>query len=361
MQKSSEHELQQFIAHARDKGLDHATIRMMLLANGWKEKDVLHALSEQELDIPVPLPPDTGGAREAFFHLLTFGFFYTIIISIIFLFFTYINRLFPDVAIEGTGLRDWELSGVRRAIAAIIVSYPMFLWISRRVIKEMARHPERAVSGIRRWLTYLTLLVACAAIVGDLITLVFFLLEGELSVRFILKVFTVLLIAGFTFTYFLFSLRVAPDQKEAKKLYRSYFGISLAAVALALVWGALLIGSPMQSRLKKFDERRVEDLQNISSEIYEYVYAGLPYDAESTMSRSLPRTLEEVALNARYRRINPFDPQTRESYVYTVIDQTHFELCATFDAPKTYDYDIFWEHSAGVHCYSFDLEDRQRF
>ena len=31
--------LESFIAHARSKGMDHQTIRMLLLSSGWKEKD----------------------------------------------------------------------------------------------------------------------------------------------------------------------------------------------------------------------------------------------------------------------------------------------------------------------------------
>jgi len=357
----NDQQLQEFIAHAREKGMDHATISMMLQANGWKEKDIIRAFSSQELKMPVPLPPDSGGAREAFFHLLIFGFLYTIIISLIFLFFTYINRLFPDMALERLSDREWELSGVRRGIAALIVATPLFFWINRRVLKEMTIHPERSVSGIRRWLTYITLLVASAAVVGDLITLIFFLLEGELSVRFLLKVLVVLLVAGCTFSYYLLALRLDPHQKDANKLHRRFFGIAFGAVVLALVWGAVLIGSPTSERSKKFDERRIEDLQSIGSEIYQIVYEGLPYDAESVMTKPLPKTLEEVAAKARYRRINLADPETGEPYGYNVINVSDFELCATFSHPRSLDYDIFWEHPAGDHCFSFDIQDRQRF
>ena len=39
------HELTEFIAHARKKEMDHATIRMLLVSSGWKEKDVMQALA----------------------------------------------------------------------------------------------------------------------------------------------------------------------------------------------------------------------------------------------------------------------------------------------------------------------------
>ena len=61
-------EVRDFITHARKKGMDHATIRVLLLSAGWKEREIAEALSAEGLDKPIPLPPDSGGARDAFFQ-----------------------------------------------------------------------------------------------------------------------------------------------------------------------------------------------------------------------------------------------------------------------------------------------------
>ncbi|TSC58993.1 MAG: hypothetical protein Greene041619_174 [Candidatus Peregrinibacteria bacterium Greene0416_19] len=208
-------EITQFIAHARSKGMDHATIRMLLLSAGWKEKDIARAMTEETLDMPVPVPPDAGGAREAFFHLLMFATLYTTVVSVIILFFTFINRLFPDPAVDPAYSYNNQsnYSGIRWSLAAILVTYPLFLLLSRFLLKEMRVHPERAWSGIRRWLTYLTLFLTALAMIGDVITLIFYLLDGELSVRFLLKVLVVLAIAGLTFSYYFISLRTSPVKK----------------------------------------------------------------------------------------------------------------------------------------------------
>lgn len=205
--------LQDFIAHARKKGMDHATIRMLLLSSGWKEKDVAQALTAESLDMAVPMPPDAGGARDAFFHLVTFASLYITVISVLVLFFNFINRLFPDLALEQYMYYDDNLSSIRWSMAAIIVTFPLFLWMSRLLLKEMQMHHEKAWSGVRRWLTYLTLFVAAMALIGDFVTLVFQLLEGELSIRFLLKVFIVALVAGLTFTYYLYSIRAYPSKQ----------------------------------------------------------------------------------------------------------------------------------------------------
>jgi len=349
-----------FIAHARQKGLDHATIRMMLLGNGWKEKEILRALSAQELDMPVPLPPDTGGAREAFFHLLSFGFFYGTAISVILLFFTYVNRIFPDLALEYMQPTDADLSQIRGSMATIVVAFPLLLWVTRGILREMAHHPERAVSGIRRWLTYLTLLVASSAIVGTLITLVYSMLEGELSVRFVLKVLWVLAVAGLTFTYYLLALRMDPARGGTRNLHRTFAWVASGIVCVILVWGAVYVGSPLQERTRRIDQQRVSDLRAIQNEIMNIVYRGLPYDAGQPVARPLPQTLEELQANATYMRIRTMDPETGELYRYTVLAPDRFELCATFTTAEDAVYDVFWNHPAGFHCFAFDVTERQK-
>ncbi len=351
-------QLKEFIAHARKKGMDHATIRMLLLSSGWKEKDIAEAMTEESLEMPVPLPPDAGGARDAFFHLLTFVALYTTFISLCILFFNYINILFPDAATQTyPGDTTGMLSSIRWSIAAVIVAFPLFLWISRILVKEMQKHAEKAVSGVRRWLTYLTLFVTAAALMGDVITLVFYLLNGELSVRFVLKVLVVLILAGMTFAYYFLALRTDPKLAKAMNLHKS-FGIgSIVIVLIAIIWGFILTGSPMTQRERQFDDRRVEDLRAIKSEIFNFVYEGKPVSA--ALVKPLPKTLEDVAASAIYQKLNLQDPENSSPYVYTVIDRTHYELCATFTYARSQTYDIFWNHEAGNHCFTIDVTNTQ--
>ena len=66
---------------------------------------------------------------------------------------------------------------------------------------------------MRRWLTYLTLFLAAVVLVGDMITLVYNVLGGELTVRFVLKVLVAALIAGSIFGWYLVDLR--REEREA--------------------------------------------------------------------------------------------------------------------------------------------------
>lgn len=67
---------------------------------------------------------------------------------------------------------------------------------------------------MRRWLTYMTLFLAASFLIGDFITLVYNVLGGELTTRFVLKAVTVAVLAGTTFGYYLSELRI--DEMDAR-------------------------------------------------------------------------------------------------------------------------------------------------
>jgi hypothetical protein len=350
--------LSSFIAHARKKNMDPATIRMLLLSAGWKEKDIAQALVEQTLDEPIPLPPDVGGAREAFLHLFSFACLFTTLISLTVLLFQYLNRLFPDPAFPDYS-DPTTLSGIRWSLAAVIVTFPLFFWITRMLMRDMNQHPDRARSAIRRWLTYITLLVTGLSLVGDVVTLVFYVLEGELTIRFLLKVGAVLLLAGDTFLYYLYSLRQPGKVPVIGSLAVTTVLKWIAGVTVlgAVVWGLYLVGNPVTQRGVHLDEQRVSDLQAIQSEILNETAYDTPQDPahpRTTLAKPLPASLEEAAANAVYQKLSVRDPVTGVEYGYRVADPTHFDLCAVFDEARDQQYDIAWNHPAGNSCFRID-------
>ena len=348
-------DLSAFIEHARRKGMDHATIRMLLLSSGWKEKDVVEALAKTSLEMSVPAPPDRGGAREAFFHLLTFAAFYASVIAVVLLLFHCIDRVFPDSAmLQRSG--NWELSAIRWSLAYVMVSFPCFLWLSRVLLREMRAKPERSWSATRRWLTYLTLFLASIALGADVITLVFRLLEGELTTRFILKVVALLVVAGLAFIYYFLSLRMPVDRRGTTRMHRAFAGAAGGIVLLTVVWGFVVAGSPGTARLHKFDERRLEALRIIHSEIDDSCLgAGRSSPLEERqLQRPLPASLGEVADSAKQRRPDIQDPETGEVYGYEILDETRFRLCATFRLARDEEHDPVWNHQPGRQCFEFD-------
>ncbi len=89
----------------------------------------------------------------------------------------------------------------------------MFLFVARYLGRDLARSPVKRLSAVRRWLTYLTLFIAASVLIGDMITLVYNMLGGELSIRFLLKVLVAAVIAGTIFGYYLHDLR--REEREA--------------------------------------------------------------------------------------------------------------------------------------------------
>jgi hypothetical protein len=347
-----------FLDHARSKGMDHATIRMLLLSAGWKEKEIARALTEHSLDMPVPTPPDVGGAREAFMHLVAFAALYTAVIALVALVFDFVNLALPDQAMtEYAGPRaEYVRTAIRWEMASLIVSFPLLVVMSRLLLKELRAAPERIRSPVRRWLTYLTLFVAAVALGVDLITLVSSLLEGELSARFLLKVATVFVAAGSCFSYYFFSLRMSPEESQKTLLHRR-FGWSAAAVALAVVVaGVVVTGSPVAERVRKFDTRRVEDVRAIYGEVLN-ISLGPTWrnpQVPITQKRPLPSSLDAVAGGAVERRPRVTDPENGRPYEYQVLNETRFRVCATFGQARDEVRDVAWNHPSGRHCYEFD-------
>ena len=128
---------------------------------------------------------------------------------------------------------------------------------------------------------------------------------------------------------------------------------SSMVVVVAVVWGAVLVGSPGAARLQRFDQKRLADLQTIFREVQSLCHDPVKNELEDP----LPKTLDELAERAQHEMINLTDPKTGKRYDYTVKDETTYELCATFALKRKSDVDVFWNHRSGKHCFTIDALD----
>ena len=129
---------------------------------------------------------------------------------------------------------------------------------------------------------------------------------------------------------------------------------SSAVVVVAVVWGFALVGSPGTTRVQRFDQQRLDDLQTIFREIQSLCRDP---DIKDKLKRPLPATLEELATLARHQRINLSDPETWQRYGYTVKDETTYVLSATFSLERDSDVEVFWNHPSGEHSFTADALD----
>ena len=125
------------------------------------------------------------------------------------------------------------------------------------------------------------------------------------------------------------------------------FWTSTCAVAVVLIAGFMISGSPGEQRLARLDELRVGHLVQLTEAFDDY------WEARD----ELPLKMSELLDGRRLSRM-PSDPETGLAYEYEQLDPTSYQLCATFDRPSTSQLDVeFWIHDAGRSCFSFTHSD----
>ena len=138
------------------------------------------------------------------------------------------------------------------------------------------------------------------------------------------------------------------------KFDRTFALIAAIAVAIGVVAGFWVLGTPNRQRLIAADRERIEDLRSIAWRLHQ--------DAEKARDRGQPVELPE-SLAERDRTT---DPITNLAYEYHRLNQTAYELCAEF-ATDSSAYPLSqahhdgrehnWRHPQGRHCFKFDLSE----
>jgi len=205
-------EIVAFIERARDRGASDEFISHLLRRFGWPQRDIERAffqVYERLTGYPMPAPPASGteSAKDAFYYLLSFvmlGLWTQAVGEIAFI---WINRVVPDATQSSFGDPYSQLAF---SLARLLVAYPVYLWVMRNINRELARYREKNFSGVRKWLTYLTLLIVALIGIGTLIAFLTSFLRGELTPRFVLKAAVVLVIDGGILRYYLNWLQRTP-------------------------------------------------------------------------------------------------------------------------------------------------------
>src|SRR3989338_1800886 len=236
--------------------------------------------------------------RDTFLYLLAIITLVVVAVGFGMAVFNYVDFYFPDPATDYYRSASSYEGAIRQAMAMLIVVFPVFLWVSRFLRKDVELHPEKRELRIRKWLLYLTLFAAAFVIIGVFVTVVNNFLRGELTTRFVLKALTIFFISGSVFYYYLAQLR----EKDVKWV-NAFSWVIAAVVVVAVLWGFAVIGSPFAQREKRFDERRVNDLSIIQSQIINYWQR----------KESLPKELKDLEDSISGSFV-PRDPQTGEYY-----------------------------------------------
>ncbi len=303
--------------------------------------------------------------KDFFLYLAVIVALYTVVVSVLRLWFEVINTIFPDPLEYHYGFADGSL---RAAMAALIVVFPLHLYLARLWNRTMRREPEKRDVWVRKWFVYLTLFAAGVTLAVDLVVLIDRFLGGELTARFVFKVVAVFLAAGAVFGYFLYDLR--RDVTRPDRRLKLFAALAALVVTGSIVGGFLVIGSPKEARFERLDEQRVMHLQEIQRLVVEYW----------RQQGALPENLEALV---EIGYIYPIDPETNELFGYAPLSENSFELCAIFSLasdrddrrkqpharpyyepvpmPAYIDEQFFikgssWEHEAGYACFERVIE-----
>ena len=336
-----------FIRAAKERGVSDEFLVSLLRQHGWSERRIYQGFSahyEQTLGGPVPSRGTrVEQAREAFYYLLAFitlGFW---TIALVWFGDLYIDRAYPSsLGIEYTA--SYFRSQVAVQLATVALAFPLFLFISFLIGKEVDRRPEAYESGVRKWLTYIALVITAIILLTDAVWFLSSFLSGDLTSRFVWKALVLFVVAAGVFWYYIGTMRGEGPQPVRERI----FGwAATAGIALALVLGFAAIGSPARERSLSLDEQRVSHLSMIASSVHER------YTASRT--HALPRALSGIAgLDATILD----DPVTNAPYRYLPVAGPRYELCATFDQPSDPNAEItVWTHPAGDKCYALDARN----
>lgn len=321
-------------------GVTKAGLREELASVGWTEEEIETAYRAAVVLLGAPLPTVGNRAtlsRQAGTVDVVINFFSFILLGIVAtalgtLFFQIINVTFPD-ALDVSYYGANEASGaIHYAIAALLIGFPLYFFAMKLWFRKFREDEGRVESKLSKWLTYLVLLVTAVTMVGDLIAIVFTLLQGEITARFFLKAITILVIAGGIFGFYFLERRKIQYQRDIPQRVFQYFGRGVTLLVLmGIALGFVVGGSPETARNRSFDQTRANHLNTLSDCISQYTQS----------LGALPSTLAELRQSSQYSYCTGYtkDPETNEAYEYRVVTPSkvqgttrvgEFELCATF-------------------------------
>ncbi len=327
-------------------GAHKSEIEEDLIAVGWQEGDVEKAYAEAlvALGFPTPSAGVVGygaSVQRATTLEIVLNFFSFILLGISAtalgtLLFEIINHYFPDALNTLSDYYYYNATSdtIHYATAAIVIAFPLYCGVMRFWFSTFRRDEGKREARLSKWLTYLVLLVASVTVVGDLIVVVYTLLQGEITARFLLKALTILTIAGAIFGFYFYERKAVQYKKPVTRSLFQVFGwVFSVAVLIAVVLGFVVAGSPMTARKKAFDMQRAQDLSTLVGCVSSYAQSAhyLP-DSLTTLQESERYSYcsnamqdSETKTPYEYRVLSPLVP-TAQKNVY----EGSVELCATF-------------------------------
>ena len=171
---------------------------------------------------------------------------------------------------------------------------------------------------LTKWLVYLSLLVGGVILLGDAVTVILTYLNGEITLRFILKALTLLIVVGGAFYYYILDAKLYWVTHESQS--KLYAGVVSVVVIVIFALGFTHSDTPTVVREKATDELQTQNLQDMQWRIEDHYRINkiLPTDT-AQLYVGIPAVVA---------------PEGREAYTYEVVDEDTYKLCATYLYPS---------------------------
>ncbi len=318
-------------------GAAREQIESELALLGWSPEQARQALREALIGLGAPAAPaataalQPSTALDVGMSLFGFALLAIVIWAMIHLGFNLADQAFPDP------LRKLEARALARSIhsamAALLVALPGYALTMRWWFARYGAAAKRREPAVTRWFTYGVLLCALLTMIGDLIAVVYAMLQGEATMRFALKAAWLLWLA--TLVIALYGLERRQLQYGRTPPRGALPAVGAMALLFALAGFALglrLAGTPAQARAQALDVERAQRLTRLADCVERYARDG----------GELPATLDALLASPREANCTAAmrDPLTQRAFDYRVLAPMHesggrrsgrFELCANFD------------------------------
>lgn len=314
-----------YVERALQRGLGHDAVRAQLTSAGWPARDIDDALSgwadlgPQGDDMPpVPQPRASFSVLDLLVYLLLLAALSITAFNIVTLTHGLLEFLLPEALDRASAGRAQQ---ARWALATLIVAAPVYGLLVTWIDRDLARNQVKRSAGVRRGALGLMLMVAAITFACDAIYSIYALLNGELTLRFILKALVVALVAGGVWCIGRSDLSPASDGR-AKRLVLL---VGAAVTAGLVVWTLLATGVPASVRDQRLDEQRFADIRDIATHLRCPDAGALPLDLNVEQAIAFCPAQDVAPVTLR-------DPETDARYRYERLDDRSFRICADFAA-----------------------------
>lgn len=210
-------ELDDFVREATLAKQTREEIAEALTSAGWPESTVRETMArfhfKESFPLAVPRPGTFASPRISVLNVFSFILLYTIVYVSVDILFTILDHYLPD----GLGRYGYGYyyaadlaSAIRNNFAILIVAIPAF-WGIERARQKCAERLRQAMPRLRLWLINLTSLIGWVTLFCVTCGAVHYFLEGELGLRFLLKLAIIALVVCGSNLYYRLEVRKAEE------------------------------------------------------------------------------------------------------------------------------------------------------